>query len=123
MKKIKKSVNIYFTNLEILETRNEYLDKFLKNQLINFIFVNFCILILVNGSNFIDGLNGLCLGYYLLILLFLLSININNTLFSDNQGLIIFGISLIVLLIFNFSNLTINCLFCSKIIRRKCRLF
>ena len=49
---------VYFTNLEILETRNEYLDKFLKNQLINFIFVNFCILILVNGSNFIDGLNG-----------------------------------------------------------------
>ena len=31
-------------------------------------------------------------------------ININNTLFSDNLGLIIFGISLFIFLIFNFFN-------------------
>ena len=40
-------------------------------------------MILINGSNFIDGLNGLLLGYFLLIIFILLShqeyvIDINN---------------------------------------------
>ena len=32
-----------------------------------FLFTTFCLAILINGSNFIDGLNGLLIGYYLLI--------------------------------------------------------
>jgi len=97
-------IYIVFADIRLSSTGVLILDDYNKYDVFNYLFVSFCLLILINGSNFIDGLNGLCLGYYLLILLFLLSININNTLFSDNLGLIIFGISLIVLLIFNFSN-------------------
>ena len=38
-------------------------------NMMRFIFTTFCLMILINGSNFIDGLNGLLLGYSLLIIL------------------------------------------------------
>ncbi len=97
-------IYIVFADIKLSSTGVLILDDYNKNDIFNYLFVTFCLLILINGSNFIDGLNGLCLGYYLLILLFIFFININNNLFSDNLGLIIFGLSLLVLLIFNFFN-------------------
>ena len=44
-----------------------FLDSILHNDYINYLFVTFCVLIIINGSNFIDGMNTLCVGYYLLI--------------------------------------------------------
>ena len=42
-------------------------------------------MILINGSNFIDGLNGLLLGYFLLILFILYKLNLLTILsFSDD---------------------------------------
>ena len=58
---------VIFSDTQISQTRIIILDKFLTESIINYIFVTFCILILMNGSNFIDGLNTLSLGYYLLI--------------------------------------------------------
>jgi UDP-N-acetylmuramyl pentapeptide phosphotransferase/UDP-N-acetylglucosamine-1-phosphate transferase len=62
-------------NFIILETRIFFIDKFLEYKIFNYIFVIFCFLVLINGSNFIDGLNGLLLGYYFLVLLFLIFMN------------------------------------------------
>ena len=58
---------VIFTELKIQDTRIFLLDKLLENIFLNYLFVSFCILILINGSNFIDGLNTLNIGYYILI--------------------------------------------------------
>ena len=55
-------------NLVISETRIDIINYFLSYNLISYIFASFCILVLINGSNFIDGLNSLLLGYFLIIL-------------------------------------------------------
>ena len=38
----------------------------LSNDYFNIFFTVFCLAILLNGSNFLDGLNGLISGYYLM---------------------------------------------------------
>ncbi len=60
-------VFVIFFDLQITSTRLEFFDEVLRNKFISYLFVSFCILIIVNGSNFLDGLNTLVLGYYLLI--------------------------------------------------------
>ena len=95
---------VYFINLNVGPTRIFFLDFFLENILFSFLFTTFCLMIVVNGSNFIDGLNGILLGYYLIIL----GIIFNLSIFWEiniNYHEIIFLITLMVfLLIFNFSN-------------------
>ena len=58
---------VTFFDLQITSTRLEFFDEVLRNKFISYLFVSFCILIIVNGSNFLDGLNTLVLGYYLLV--------------------------------------------------------
>ena len=95
---------VYFANLEILETRNYYLDQFMQYKLINFIFVNFCILILVNGNNFIDGLNGLLLGYFIIVSYFLLNTGFFEFYNISGYNLNIYFILFFVMIFFNVSN-------------------
>ena len=69
-----------------------------------FFFTTFCLLILINGSNFIDGLNGLVLGYMILIVLVL---KYNNLLYLSeiiDQKEIILIFCLFCLLTLNFFN-------------------
>ena len=81
-----------------------YLDIVLKYKLISIIFSTLCFLVLINGSNFLDGLNTLVIGYYILvlsILYFLVSTNnIDYNLTLINTTIII----LTILLIFNVLN-------------------
>ena len=56
-----------FNDIQITDTRIDFLDIILKSNLTNYLFLRFCILIVINGSNFIDGMNTLTVGYYLLI--------------------------------------------------------
>ena len=98
-------VSFVITNeLNINHTRVLILDNILLNYYFNIIFVSFCILILINGTNFIDGLNGLVITYYLSILtiIFYLKSNYNLILNENYIGVLIF--SLIFLLILNLSN-------------------
>ena len=67
----------YLGDLTINDIRIDLLDAFLKNKTINIFFTVFCLVVLINGTNFIDGLNGLVTGYYILILLSLIFV-INN---------------------------------------------
>ena len=50
----------------------------------------FCLMILINGSNFIDGLNGLLLGYCLIILFILAKLDLLNFLQFEKNLLFIF---------------------------------
>jgi len=60
-------VLIIFLKIKISKTNLFILDYLLKNNYFNIFFTLFCLIVLINGSNFIDGLNGLLIGYILII--------------------------------------------------------
>ena len=95
---------IIFNNVQINDTRIEYLDKILELNIINYLFVCFCVLIVINGSNFIDGLNTLNLGYYFLICLIILYLNLNQLITLNNMPIEYFLIFLFSVLILNLLN-------------------
>ena len=68
---------VVFNNVQINDTRIYLLDVILSNNFFNYFFVTFCLLVVVNGTNFIDGMNTLSIGHYLSIsfIIFLLSLN------------------------------------------------
>ena len=96
---------IIFTNLEINSTRVIILDKFLENNIFNVFFVSFCVLVLINGTNFIDGLNGLSLGYYFIVTIALLNNNFYYSNLLQGNELLYLSCYLFIFLILNQSNL------------------
>ena len=94
---------VYFLNLEINFTRISLIDNFLKNNLINLLFLSFCIVVLINGTNFIDGLNGLLLLYAIIIFYILFKLGLFVYPFDD-KIILSFIVFLIIILIFNFCN-------------------
>jgi len=66
---------IHFENLSINTLSFDFLDNLLKNDFFNIILTVFCFATLLNGSNFLDGLNGLLSGYFILVLLSLIYID------------------------------------------------
>ena len=93
---------VIFNDLQLLNTKIYLLDKLLSNEIFNYLFVSFCILIVINGSNFLDGLNTLNLGYYLLIIL---AIYYLKTLDLISVNELYINYILIVLIITFFLNL------------------
>ena len=90
----------------IEDTRWNFLDNLLSNYYFKVFFTAFCILILINGTNFIDGLNTIVIGYYLLITIFILGFyNENDNYLLDYQSIIYFSAILVSLLILNAANL------------------
>ena len=63
---------VFFLDLKINKTNIFYLDIYISNDTFNLIFTSFCILVLLNGSNFCDGINCNVIGYYLIICLAIL---------------------------------------------------
>jgi len=96
---------IIFTNLEINSTRVIILDRFLENNIFNIFFVCFCVLVLINGTNFIDGLNGLSLGYYFIVTVALLNNNFYYSNLLQGNELLYLLCYLFIFLIFNLFNL------------------
>ena len=96
---------IIFTNMEINSTRVIILDKILENNIFNVFFVSFCMLVLINGTNFIDGLNGLSLGYYFIVTIALLNNNFYYSNLLQGNELLYLSCYLFIFLILNQSNL------------------
>ncbi len=94
--------SIYFNNLTINNTGVDLLDYFLDINFFNYFFVTFCVLIIVNGTNFLDGLNTLVTGYFLIILFILIKLDFSNFLGIESNKMYL--ISLFLGFIF-FSNL------------------
>ncbi len=88
--------------LEIQTTKIDFIDKILSNSYINILFVTFCLMVLINGGNFIDGLNGLMLKYYFLIYL-VIFFYFGNNLGIDKSFLLNFLIILIIIISLNLS--------------------
>lgn len=93
--------------LKIQDLRYEPLNFLLSNNLFNMSFTVFCLAILLNGSNFLDGLNGLVAGYYLIIIITLFVLNdfYPNFVLIDNSYLQILMSILIIFFIFNILGL------------------
>ncbi len=91
-------------NVKIVSSRIELFDIVLNNKFFAIFFSAFCLLILINGCNFIDGLNGLLISSIIIILFMLTKLNlVDNLIISDRSiDQIIFILLLLLLLnIFN----------------------
>jgi UDP-N-acetylmuramyl pentapeptide phosphotransferase/UDP-N-acetylglucosamine-1-phosphate transferase len=94
---------VIFLKIKILKTNFFILDYGLNINYFNIIFVSFCLLVLMNGCNFVDGLNTLLIGYILIIFLtiyFILPVlNFNKDLIKN------FLFILLLLYVLNLFNL------------------
>tara|TARA_B100001059_G_scaffold235957_1_gene283926 strand:- start:2001 stop:3023 length:1023 start_codon:yes stop_codon:yes gene_type:complete len=93
-----------FNDVQINDTRIIFLDNILQNNYINYLFVTFCVLIIINGSNFIDGMNTLCIGYYLLISGIVFYLQLNEALFIKDISMIYVFILLLFIFLLNLTN-------------------
>ncbi len=102
-----QSLLIFFAinllDIRVTETRVEILDNFLNYKLISILFTVFCLLILINGSNFIDGINCNLLLYYIIInLIIILLSSLNDQFLINDNDLIIVLFALSIALILNY---------------------
>ena len=96
---------LYNSEFLIPSLRIEYLDIALNNHFFNLIFVTFCLMIFwLTCTNFIDGLNGLVLSYYLIVSLIIFKTGLIEFSLYDNFEISILIISIILLILFNFLN-------------------
>ena len=90
---------VYILDIKIPSTRIEIVDILFENDFINYSFTVFCLAILINGSNFVDGINTLLINYYIItlgiILFFLKDVNIDQNFIINLFSL------LIIILLFN----------------------
>jgi len=98
------SFYIIFNDVQINDTRVLFLDNILQNNYINYLFVAFCILIIINGSNFIDGMNTLCIGYYLLICSIIFYLQLNEVIIIKDISIFYIFILILFVFLLNLTN-------------------
>ena len=99
---------IIIFDLKISSIDLKFFDFFLENYYFNFFFVLFCLITILNGYNFMDGLNGLVSGQMMLITLsiYLISILYNlDYLNSFNQLIELFLSISLIFFLFNIFGL------------------
>lgn len=92
---------VIFSDLRIADLRIDLFNALLDINYVSIIFTVFCLLILLNGSNFLDGLNTLVIGYYILVSAILILISAKFDLLL-NDNIFYFLIFLIIIFLFNF---------------------
>ena len=94
---------ITILDISIESIRIDFFDNLLRNIFFKIFFSTFCILILINGTNFIDGLNTLVIGYYILVLFFIGTVtkDFSYNFFSSGEFIILLSV-LTFLFILNF---------------------
>ena len=93
---------VFLSKNFISSIRIPLFDQLLTITLFKYFFVVFCLLILINGSNFIDGVNTLLIGYFMsVVLIMIVIINKYNFDFETQNLKIIFSV-LFVMFFFNF---------------------
>ena len=97
-------LTLYFSDLYIQSIRIEFIDNLLNNYFFKVFLTTFCVLILINGSNFLDGVNTLVIGYYALVLYFVSTIDSPNISFISDDFINLLIFSLLILLVLNCFN-------------------
>ena len=96
-------------DLKIISSRIDIIDIVLSNEVFAYFFSTFCLLILINGSNFIDGLNGLLISYSLIVIYVLGNLGlISDQIFFDQYFYLILSLMLLLLLLHIFNILMIG---------------
>ena len=96
-------------DLKILTSRIELFDILLSNEVFAYLFSSFCLLILINGSNFIDGLNGLLISYSVIVIYTLGNLGlISDQIIFDQYFYSILSVLLLLLLLNIFNILMIG---------------
>ena len=93
---------IFLSKNLISSVRIPFFDNLLENIYFNYFFTIFCLLVLINGSNFIDGMNTLFLGYYLMITIILIFLAKEFQILNDYHEIVLLFSILSILFIFNF---------------------
>ena len=91
-------------DLKINSSRIELFDIILNNKIFAIPFSAFCLLILINGSNFIDGLNGLLISCTIIILFMLAKLSLIDSSIISNQSIYLIIFILLLLLLLNIFN-------------------
>jgi UDP-N-acetylmuramyl pentapeptide phosphotransferase/UDP-N-acetylglucosamine-1-phosphate transferase len=98
---------LYFSNLSILSTKILLLDYLIQNKLFAILFTSFCFLILINGTNFMDGVNTLVGGYYSLVIASVIYAGYQNQqIIYSFFNFYYLLLTLLVILFFNFYSKT-----------------
>lgn len=95
---------VILSNIFVKSINFQIFDIFLQNKIFSILFTSFCLLVLINGSNFIDGVNNLLSGYYLIIIILIIYIYIQKEIKIDFDYYYYLLISLSVFYIFNMLN-------------------
>jgi len=95
---------VFIYDFEISNVRIFFIDYLLNYKIFSFCFIIFCLLIVINGTNFIDGLNGLVLGYFFSILFIIYQLQLFEDFSVTKFEIIYFLELLFFLLLFNLFN-------------------
>ena len=95
---------VTINDIFIRSIRISFFDIYLNYNLISIVFTSFCLLILINGSNFIDGVNLQCSGYFLAVMLILSYLNLNIISINNIATVNILYSFLLSFLVYNFFN-------------------
>ena len=104
---IQSIIILYFlvsTETILTSVRIEKFDLLLNNYWFSLFFTLLCFMILTNGINFIDGLNGLVLSYSLLIILLIIYLELFKFSFLSHKDMITIIIVFSYLILFNYFN-------------------
>ena len=95
---------VHFENLNINGVNINFINYLLNIEYFNYFFTIFCFAVLINGSNFIDGINGLLSGYFILVLVSIFYISNYSINISKDISEII-NLFLVVTTVFYIFNL------------------
>ena len=95
---------VYFSSIAVHNTKIIFLDQLLTNNTFRIFFSIFCILIVINGCNFIDGVNTSLIGYCLIVSLSLYYLELNGIEISKIMDLYNLIPILLAIFILNFFN-------------------
>ena len=95
---------VHFESLNIVRVNIGFIDYLLNINYFNYFLTIFCFAVLINGSNFLDGLNGLISGYFILVLGSIFYIS-NYHINLSNEIKDIINLLLIITIIFYIFNL------------------
>jgi len=94
-------VLISFGDIQIDRTGLKFLDNLMQIDIFSFIFICLCFLFIINGSNLIDGFNGLLGIHSLIIFVTLTIVNLMNE--NNDISFILLCISLLILVFIKFN--------------------
>jgi len=85
-----------------IDLRIDLLNKLMEKNIFNILIVSFFFLILINGFNFIDGVNNLSSLNYLIILTFIYLLCESINIYDLRNSILVFILATVIFVIFNF---------------------